>query len=80
MDLGRMLAQTADKLPGKAAVIFRDQSTTYRELDQRANQVANALIDFGVEPGDRVALYMHNLPISWRRTTESSKQEQPSYQ
>ena len=63
MDLGRMLAQTADKLPGKAAVIFRDQRTTYRELDQRANQVANALIDFGIEPGDRVALYIHNLPI-----------------
>ena len=63
MDLGRMLAQTAARQPDKTAIIFRDQRTSYAEFDARANQVANALIKLGIEPGDRVALYIHNLPL-----------------
>ncbi len=63
MDLGQALAETAGRKPDATAIIFRDQRTSYGELNQRANQIANALIDLGVEPGDRVALYMHNLPI-----------------
>jgi len=63
MDLGRMLSATASRLPNKTAVIFHDQPTTYGELNGRANQVANALIGLGIQPGDRVALYMHNLPL-----------------
>jgi long-chain acyl-CoA synthetase len=63
MDLGRMLDETAERMPDKTAVLFRGQGTTYAEFDQRANQVANALISLGIAPGDRVALYMHNLPL-----------------
>ncbi|HEU5438644.1 MAG TPA: long-chain fatty acid--CoA ligase [Ktedonobacterales bacterium] len=63
MDLGRMLTQTAARASDKTAIIFNDQPTTYAELDRRANQVANALIARGVMPGDRVALYMQNLPL-----------------
>src|SRR6185312_5413959 len=63
MDLGQMLAQTAAKNPDKTAIIFHDQRTSYREFDERANQVANGLMQLGIEPGDRVALYIHNLPI-----------------
>ncbi len=63
MDLGQMLAQTTERYPNKTAVIFKDQQTTFSELNARANQVANALIAQGVEPGDRVALLMHNLPL-----------------
>lgn len=63
MDLGQMLAQTAAQNPEKTAIIFHDQRTSYREFNERSNQVANGLIQLGVEPGDRVALYIHNLPI-----------------
>ena len=63
MDLGRMLAQAAERVPEKTAIIFRDQATTYGEFNRRANQVANALIGLGVQPGDRVALLMHNVPL-----------------
>ena len=63
MDLGQMLAQTAAQTPDKTAIIFHDQRTAYRDFDQRANQVANGLIALGVQPGDRVALYIHNLPL-----------------
>ncbi len=63
MTLGQMLAQTADRLPNKTAIRFRDQETTYADFDKRANQVANGLIALGVQPGDRVALLIHNLPL-----------------
>jgi long-chain acyl-CoA synthetase len=63
MDLGRMLSETAQRSPEKTAIIFRDQPTPYRELNQRANQVANALAGLGMQPGDRVALFMHNIPL-----------------
>ena len=63
MDLGQMLARTASQSPDKTAIIFRDAPTSYGELDRRANQVANGLIGLGIQPGDRVALYIHNLPL-----------------
>src|SRR5215469_14434420 len=63
MDLGQMLAQTAARNPDKPAIIFNDQTTTYAEFDRRANQVANALIARGILPGDRVALYIQNIPL-----------------
>ena len=63
MTLGQMLAQTAARLPDKTAIRFRDQETTYADFDKRANQVANGLIALGVQPGDRVALLLHNIPL-----------------
>ena len=63
MDLGQMLAGTASRMPDKSAIIFRDQHTSFGELNRRVNQVANALIGLGIRPGDRVCLYIHNLPI-----------------
>ncbi len=58
-----MLARTAARLPAKAAITFRGQKTSYSEFDRRANQIANGLIALGIQPGDRVALYMHNIPL-----------------
>ncbi len=39
------------------------EETSFGELNRRANQVANGLIGLGIQPGDRVALFIHNLPI-----------------
>lgn len=58
-----MLASGAERFSEKPAVIFHDQQTSYDALNRRANQVANALIGLGIQPGDRVALYIHNLPL-----------------
>ncbi len=63
MDLGQMLARSAAQNPQKTAMIFHDQPTTYAELDQRANQVANGLIALGIQPGDRVGVLIHNMPL-----------------
>jgi natural product biosynthesis luciferase-like monooxygenase protein len=48
----------ADRTPGRAAVTFRDQSLTYRELDRRANRVAGELVALGVGADRMVGLFV----------------------
>jgi long-chain acyl-CoA synthetase len=60
--MAQALARTARELPDKTALIFVDSKITYRQLDDMANRFANALIDMGVKPGDKVAMLMPNMP------------------
>ncbi|HEU4964584.1 MAG TPA: amino acid adenylation domain-containing protein [Bacilli bacterium] len=53
-----LFAEQAAQTPDAIAVVFRDQQLTYRELNERANQVAHALIGWGVTPGQTVGLCM----------------------
>lgn len=48
--------------PDKIALIFEDKSYTYKQLDQLVNQVANGLGGLGIQKGDRVALFLPNIP------------------
>ncbi|MBC8184865.1 AMP-binding protein [candidate division KSB1 bacterium] len=54
------LQNSAKKFPKKEALIFKNRRLTYQEINKYANQLANALIDSGIERGDRVAIYMPN--------------------
>lgn len=58
--LGEMLARNARREPDRTAVIFADESLTFKELDTRVNQLANALTERGVTHGDKVAVLMYN--------------------
>jgi acyl-CoA synthetase (AMP-forming)/AMP-acid ligase II len=44
----------------RVAVISGDKRLTYAEVEERANRLANALLDRGVEPGQHVGLYLEN--------------------
>lgn len=46
------------RVPDKTAVVFKDQSLTYHELNKRANQVARYLRSLGVKDGSLVGVYM----------------------
>ena len=48
----------AQENPDKTALIACDGSYTYSELDAECNRVANALIEKGVQKGDRVAFLL----------------------
>ena len=48
--------------PDKIALIFEDKSLTYKQLNLLANRVANGLRGLGVKKGDRVALFLPNIP------------------
>ncbi|MBY8973942.1 amino acid adenylation domain-containing protein [Pseudomonas sp. P867] len=48
--------------PEAIAVRFEQQRLTYRQLNERANQVAHALLAQGVEPDSRVAICVERGP------------------
>jgi len=65
--LQQLLEESARRFPDRTAIIFPGRfgdsyQLSYRELNQQANRLANALIDLGVNKGDRVALLMPNCP------------------
>ncbi|MFC4449078.1 long-chain-fatty-acid--CoA ligase [Halorussus aquaticus] len=52
----------AKEHPEEVAVSFRGRETTYEEFWARTGQFAAGLADRGVGEGDRVAVYLPNLP------------------
>jgi amino acid adenylation domain-containing protein/non-ribosomal peptide synthase protein (TIGR01720 family) len=46
----------ADRFPEAVALVYEGERLTYRELDERANQIAHHLNSLGMEPGTWVAL------------------------
>src|SRR5258708_38315360 len=53
----QLLSKSASRYPDKTAVWARGRSITYKELDERSNQLAHLLQGRGVRKGDRVGLY-----------------------
>ncbi|MFP6772349.1 MAG: AMP-binding protein [Alphaproteobacteria bacterium] len=45
------------------AVIFQGRETTYRQLDQRCDQVANGLVAAGIQRGQRIAILAKNTDL-----------------
>ncbi len=62
MNLKQILETTAQKVPRKTAIILKKQKITYRELDEVANRVANALTASGLKRGEHVAILMSHRP------------------
>jgi fatty-acyl-CoA synthase len=56
------LRRSAYVYPDKVAVVHGDRRFTYRQLDERVNRLASALILAGLAPGDRVAFLAPNIP------------------
>ncbi len=57
-----LLARRAAADPGATAVISGEREVSYRELDERANQLAHCLRGLGVAAGGRVAVCMTRSP------------------
>ncbi|MGH1392473.1 MAG: amino acid adenylation domain-containing protein [Trichormus sp.] len=47
-----------ERTPDDVAVVFEEQQLTYRELNQRANQLAHYLQTWGVQPETPVGIYI----------------------
>ncbi|HEV2030423.1 MAG TPA: AMP-binding protein [Candidatus Dormibacteraeota bacterium] len=60
MDVGSILERTTSLYPDRPAVIDGDRTIRYRELDDRVNRLANAMLGSGLKPGDRVIDLQHN--------------------
>ncbi len=54
------LEHSAARLGDKVALVVKGARVTYAELDRQANALAHALIEAGVERGDRVVVFADN--------------------
>src|SRR4028119_327645 len=57
--LQQLLEISAKQYPDREAVIYKNSSITYRELDQVSNQLAHVLISCGISRGDRIGIYLN---------------------
>ncbi|MCP4417213.1 MAG: amino acid adenylation domain-containing protein, partial [Chloroflexi bacterium] len=58
MCIHQRVAQQAAQTPDKPALTFEAEMLTYRQLNERANQLAHHLQTQGIQPDDLVALYL----------------------
>lgn len=60
--IGDFFDAVVEKYPDREALVVCHQNIrwTYRELQQKVNQLASAMIEMGLEIGDRVGIWSHN--------------------
>ena len=56
--LHELFEEQAARTPDRIALVFEDQQLTYRELDERANQLARHLQAWGAGPESKVGLFI----------------------
>jgi long-chain acyl-CoA synthetase len=62
MNIADHVERTAKLVPQRPAILFEGRSIDYRALNACAAALARALVRRGVGRGDRVALYLPNIP------------------
>lgn len=60
--LPQILDRIAQRFPDRTALLFEGFRMTYGELGEAVDRMATALANLGVQPGDRVAIQLPNLP------------------
>jgi len=60
--LPTLLGGQARRVPDRAALIYYGREVTFRELDTAVSRFAGWLRHRGIQPGDRVAIYLENSP------------------
>ena len=61
-NLAQMFAAAVARDPGATIIRYFDYDMTLSQLDEASDAVAAGLADHGVVKGDRVALYLQNVP------------------
>ncbi|MEM2117777.1 MAG: long-chain fatty acid--CoA ligase [Candidatus Bathyarchaeia archaeon] len=60
--LFEFLRKTAEKYPFKTALVYFHKEIAYKELDLLTDKFATALDSLGVKKGDKVAIFLPNVP------------------
>jgi long-chain acyl-CoA synthetase len=60
--VGETLARSANIVPEKACISFKQDRVTYKKLHEQSNDLAASLQSIGIRKGDRVAIYMSSCP------------------
>ena len=62
ISLQNILSHSARDYPEKTAIVYGEREITYSQLEAFSNQFANALAKLGVKKGERVAIFLPNVP------------------
>jgi len=60
--LQEILRKTAATYPEKSAIVYGTREISYAQLEALSNQFANALVKLKVKKGDRMAVFLPNIP------------------
>ncbi|MFL6205108.1 MAG: long-chain-fatty-acid--CoA ligase [Acidimicrobiales bacterium] len=63
----------AEERPDQVAIVYGDREVTWRELHERSNRLANALLAAGVTADDRIARIEKNAPDYFELAFAASK-------
>ena len=58
----QLLEEKAAEVPNKTYLLYKDESFTYRDMDENANKVANFLLEKGGGKGKGLGIFMRNSP------------------
>jgi acyl-CoA synthetase (AMP-forming)/AMP-acid ligase II len=62
VNVGGLLSRRALLTPDREGLVCEGVRRSFKELNERSNRIANAMLDLGVEHGDRVAVLALNEP------------------
>ena len=58
--LGEIVARNARRYPDEEVMIFGERRITCREMEERVNRLANAMLSTGIKTGDKVGVLLLN--------------------
>jgi len=59
-NIADLFEMVVDAVPDRDAIVCGDQRVTFRQLDERSNQLAHYLTARDIQAGDHVGLYLYN--------------------
>ena len=62
MNLRELVNNQAIKYEDKTFMYWEDITISYSQIDELSNKVANFLYDLGIRKGDKVSVYLPNMP------------------
>jgi 2,3-dihydroxybenzoate-AMP ligase len=62
LTVAEMVERTAQRQPGKVAVVYGERRITYAELVSQSRQLALGLLELGLGPRDRAVVQLPNIP------------------
>ena len=63
--LGQMLEKWAYETPDHDFIVYpdRDLRFSYKQFNDRVDQLAKGLLFIGIRPGDKVGIWAKNVPV-----------------
>jgi len=62
MNLRELVENQAEKYNDKVFLYWQDDTVSYSQINELTNKVANFLYDLGIRKGDKVSVYLPNMP------------------